>query len=112
MPYAQERQPLGSALGRQYSQLKKQQQKYREQLAKTTEQAKRAELQGKLEQLAVLGLESAQKTYHQAQIAITQGIHPFNLTTGDWQLYQALSTSLCSPLEQLRSLAMRYGTNK
>ena len=106
--------PLGSAIGRQYSLLKKQQQKLSEQLTKTTEQVKCAKLHEELEQLAVLllDLESAQRTYHQAQIAITQAIHPFNLTTGDWQLWQRLSTSLCSPLEQLRSLAKRYGTNK
>ena len=107
-------QPLGSAIGRQYSQLKKQQQKLGEQLAKTTEQVKRTKLERELEQLAVQqqGYESAQSTYHQTLLAITQGIHPFNLTTGNWQLWQELSTNLCSPLKQLRSLAWRYGTNK
>ena len=107
-------QPLGSALGRQYSQLKKQQSKLSEQLAKTTEHAKRSKHQSELEQLAVqwLDWESAQSNYHQTLLAITQAIHPFNLTTGDWQLWQALSTSLSSPLEQLRSLARRHGTSK
>jgi len=66
-------QPLGSAIGRQYSQLKKQQQKLTEQLAKTTEQLKSAKLQGELEQLAVqrLDLESAHNSYHQSLHAIT-----------------------------------------
>ena len=57
-------------------------------------------------------LQESLSTYHQALHAITQAIHPFNLTTGDWQLWQGLSKSLLSPLEQLRSLAICYGTQK
>jgi len=107
-------QPLGSAIGRQLSQLRKQHSQRSEQLAKTTEQTNSAELQKELEQLAVQqqGLESAQRRYHLCLHAITQAIHPFNLTTGDWQLGQELKLSLCSPLERLRSLAQCYGNQK
>jgi len=107
-------QPLGSGIGRHYSQLKKQQQKLSEQLLKTTSEAKRAELQGLLDKLALQQqcLQESLSTYHQALHAITLAIHPFNIITGDWQLWHELSTCLISPLEQLRSQAMRYGTEK
>ncbi len=50
-----------------------------------------------------LDYESAQSTYHQTLHAITQGIHPFNLTTGNWQLWQKLELSLDS---QERTVAL------
>lgn len=105
---------MGCAIGRQFSQLKKQHSQLSEQLTKTGSSAKGVEIQGKLEQVAVQQqrLQEDQKTYHQSLHAITQTIHPFNITTGDWQLWQDLSTCLSSPLQQLHSLAMRYNTNK
>lgn len=107
-------QPLGSAIGRHGGQLRKKYSQLSEQLAKTTEQLKSVELQEALEQLSVQQqrLEVDRKTYHQTLHAITQAIHPFDLTSGHWQLLQDLSTSLSAPLQQMRSLAMRYGTNK
>jgi len=107
-------QPLGSAIGRQYSQLKKQQHKPHEQLTKTISETKLTELEEKREQLTVQrqALESTQITDHQTLLAITQAIHPFNLTTGGWQLGQELSSCLSSSLSQRRSQAIRYGTNK
>jgi len=81
-------QPLGSAIGRQFSQLKKQHSQLSEQLTKTSRSAKRAEIQGILEQvfLQQQRLQEDLRTDHQSLHAITQTIHPFNITTGDWQL--------------------------
>jgi len=57
-------------------------------LAKTREQLKSVELQEALEQLSVQQqrVEVDRKTYHQTLHAITQAIHPFDLTSGHWQL--------------------------
>ena len=107
-------QPLGSAIGRQFAQLKKQHSRLSEQLVKTSSEAKCAEIQEIISQLAAQQqrLQEDQRIYHQSLHAITQTIHPFNITTGDWQLWQDLSTGLSSPLEQLRSLARRYSPSK
>jgi len=60
-------QPLGSVIGRQSIQLKKQQQKLTEGLAKTTEQTKRAELTEALWQLEVQRAIRSGVTGHQVQ---------------------------------------------
>jgi len=103
-------QPLGSAIGRQSSQLRKKHSQLSEQLAKTTASGKPAELQEALEQIAVRqqGTEEDRLTYHQTLHAISQAIHPFDINSGQWQLWQELSTGLSAPLERLSGDALWY----
>jgi hypothetical protein len=107
-------QPMGRAIGRQFSRVRQQQATVQQQDAKTTNEAKRQELQHAIETLEQEQqvLEQAQATYHQAIHAITQTIHPFNIDTGDWQICSDLSHGLQAPLDTLSALAPIYGASK
>ncbi len=43
-------------------------------------------------------------TYHQALCAITKALHPFDDSTGEWQLWQAIEHPLMVPLRELEQL--------
>lgn len=107
-------QPIGSAIGRQVSQLNKKGQTVHQQYAKATNEAKGQELKQSIEviQAQQQTLEQNKNTYHQTLHKITLAIHPFNLITLEWQLFSELSTCLNAPLEQLSALANSYGGNK
>ena len=107
-------QPIGSAIGRQVSQFNKKAQTLQQQYAKVTNEAKRQELK---QSIAVVyrqqqTLEEDKSTYHQALHTITKSVHPFNLITLEWQLFNELSTCLSAPLEKLSTLANSYGGDK
>ena len=107
-------QPIGSAIGRQSAHLAKQIQSLREKIATTSHPSKRTALE---QSLAVLlttktALDQDQEQYHEAIEALTLAIHPFNLSTQEWQLFSPLSEQLISPLEQLRQLGQTYGGAK
>jgi Sec-independent protein translocase protein TatA len=107
-------QPIGSAIGRQVSQLNKKAQTLQEQYAKASNEAKRHELQQSMDALLAQqqGLEEAKTTYHQAIHSITQAIHPFHISNLQWQLFHELSSHLSAPLQQLSTLAHSYGGDK
>ena len=59
--------------------------------------------------LAVLSAQQTtlaqdQQHYHEALEALSLAIHPFNLTTQEWQLFSQTTQRLTIPLEQLRHL--------
>ena len=107
-------QPIGSAIGRQVSQFNKKAQTLQKQYAQATNSLKRQELQRAIdvvcEQQQIL--EEDKNTYHQALQTITLAIHPFNLITRQWQLFDDISTCLNASLKQLSSLAETYGGDK
>ena len=107
-------QPIGSAIGRQIARLAKQVQSVREKIAATPHPSKRAELEQSLTQLlaAQTVLVQDQQHYHQAIEALSLAIHPFHLTTQQWQLFTPLSEQLSIPLAQLRQLGQPYGGAK
>ena len=107
-------QPIGSAIGRQSAHLAKQGQSLREKIATTTHPAKREELEQSLTVLAAAqtALVQDQELYHEAIEALSLAIHPFHLTTQQWQLFTQLSEQLTVPLEQLRQLGQTYGGAK
>ena len=106
--------PIGSAIGRQMSQLKRQQDKLQERYDNTTEPAKLKAIQEAMTLLSQQWQEvkEAHQQYHDALHAITQAIHPFEISTRQWQMFSQLSANLRYPLEQLSSLAQRYGGDK
>jgi hypothetical protein len=106
--------PIGSAIGRQMSQLKRRQDKLQERYDNRTEQALPEAIQQAMALLSQQWQEvkEVQQQYHDALHAITQAIHPFELSTLQWQMFSGLSANLSLPLEQLSSLAQRYGGDK
>ena len=106
--------PIGSAIGRQMSQLKRQQDKLQQRYDKTTEPTKLEAIQQAMTLLSQQWQEvkEAHQQYHDALHAITQAIHPFELSTRQWQMFSQLSANLSQPLEQLSSLAQPYGGEK
>ncbi len=107
-------QPIGSAIGRQVSQLNKKAKTLQQQYAKATNEAKRQKIKESIDSLRGQhqSLEEAKTIYHQARQSITQAIHPFNLSTLEWQLFSEVSKRLRVPLEQLRNLSESYGGQK
>jgi hypothetical protein len=107
-------QPIGSAIGRQVSQLNKKAQKVHQQYTKVTNEAQRQQLKQSIEvvQAQQQTLEQDKNTYQDMLHRITLAIHPFNLITLERQLLNELSTCLNAPLEQLSTLANSYGGNK
>ncbi len=107
-------QPIGSAIGRQVSQFNKKAQTLQKQYTQATNSLKCQELQRALDAVWIQQqtLEEDKNTYHQALQAITLAIHPFNLITLQWQLFDELSTGLSVPLKQLFILAESYGGDK
>ena len=106
--------PIGSAIGRRKSQLKKQQEKLQSQLEKAKDEAQQAERRQTLEQqeqeLEQLGRD--EQSYHQALQSVSTQIHPFELETQQWRMASELPAALESDLKKLTSLADRYGTDK
>jgi len=107
-------QPLGSAIGRQMSQLQKQRAQVHLQVDKTSDASKRQVLQHTLDTLAQhqQALEQAQQTYQTALHTITLAVHPFQIDSLDYQGFSTLSRRLAAPLEALSALALTYGTDK
>ena len=81
MPCVHWAQPIGSAIGRQVSQLSKKAQTLHEQLLKARTDQKREQLQRAINELCAQqrALKQQQTSYHQALHAITQTLHPFKL---------------------------------
>lgn len=108
-------QPLGSALGRQVSQLQKQRTRLQQQVDKTADAAKLSKLQPSLVTLEEQqqALEQAQQIYHTALHDITQSVHPFAIDHPlDGQSFSTVSTALAAPLDALSTLALTYGNDK
>ena len=103
--------PIGSALGRQFSQLKKQHDKLQPQLGTASDPLKRQALQAQIEtnEASQHRLEQDQQTYHDTLERISQSIHPFTVDTQQWQLGNVLATHLECPLKSLSELAQSYG---
>lgn len=106
--------PIGSALGRQFAQLKKHHDKLQQQLRQTHDETKVQALQSQIETSAEAQkrLEQDQRTYHDTLERISQSIHPFTIDTQQWQLGKMLSTQLECPLKSLSKLAQSYGGDK
>ena len=100
-------QPLGRTLGRQLSQLQRQQQTLHEQLKKTISTTRREVLETTLAQtlLRLQTIAQDQEIYHKALHQVTQSVHPFNLNTNESQLVNDVPTALIAPLETLSTLA-------
>ena len=107
-------QPIGSAIGRQVSQLNKKAEKLQQQYAKATNESKRQKLKESIDSIRreQHSLEETKTIYHQALQSITQAIHPFNISTLEWQLFSQVSKRLTVPLEQLCNLSESYGGQK
>ncbi len=107
-------QPIGSAIGERVSQFNKKAQTLQKQYAQATNSLKRQELQRAIDAVCEQQqiLEEDKNTYHQALQTITLAIHPFNLITRQWQLFDDLSTCLNTSLKQLSTLAETYGGDK
>ena len=105
-------QPLGRTIGRQFSQLQRQQQTLHEQLTKKLSTAGRAALEKTLAQtlLKLQTLTQDQEIYHKALHQLTQSVHPFNLKTNESQLVNDVPHALTAPLEILSALANTYET--
>lgn len=107
-------QPIGSAIGRQSAHVAKQIKTLREKIATTPHPSKQVELEQSLAKLleAQTVLTQDQQHYHEAMEALSLAIHPFNLTTQEWQLFSPISEQLTIPLKQLRQLGQTYGGAK
>lgn len=103
--------PLGRAIGRRVSQLNRQCRQLQEKLNQSTCEKKRQTLKTKLEKFEQQQQKVAddQQTYRNALQTISLMTHPFTLDTQQWQLAEALNTSLASPLQALKALAPSYG---
>jgi Family of unknown function (DUF6399) len=103
-------QPLGRTLGRQLSQLQRQQQQLHEQWTKTLSSARREVLEKTLSETSaqLRAVVENQEIYHTALHQVTQYVHPFNLKTNESQLANDLSNRLTSPLEALSKLTKTY----
>ena len=106
--------PIGSTLGRQFAQLKKQHEKLQSQLSKANDLTKRQALQAQIETnvVAQQRLEQDQQTYHETLEEISQIIHPFAFDTHHWQLGKVLAAHLVKPLNSLSVLAESYGGDR
>jgi Family of unknown function (DUF6399) len=105
-------QPLGRSLGRQISQLQRQQENLQAQGGKKLSDARR-EILAQTQATLLLQLErlrSAKQTYHQALQQLTLSIHPFHLETQESQLGNDLAHRLQTPLDTLADLATAHGT--
>ena len=104
-------QPMGSAMGRQSARLAKRVRRLKEKIATTTLPSQRADLAQSLATLSAVQttLAQHQQHYHEGIEALSLAIHPFNLTTQEWQLYNQITQQLSTPLEQLRQLGQTYG---
>ncbi|MDJ0592782.1 MAG: hypothetical protein QNJ72_22795 [Pleurocapsa sp. MO_226.B13] len=102
------------AISESASQFNKKAQTLQQQYVKATHAAKCQELKQSLDAIRTQQptLEEDKTTYHQALQAITLAIHPFNLITQQWQLFDELSTCLSTPLKQLSTLTESYGGDK
>jgi hypothetical protein len=103
--------PIGSALGRQITQLKKQHDTLQKQLKRLCDEREQQALKILIEENLAQQqcLCQDQLTYHETLEEITQMIHPFTLDTQQWQLGKALSNQLAPPLQTLTHLAQSYG---
>ena len=103
-------QPFGRTLGRQLSQLQRQQQTLHEHLKKAISPPRREVLETTLAQtqLKLQTVTQDQEIYHKALHQVTQSVHPFNLNTNESQLVNDVPTALIAPLETLSTLANSY----
>ena len=103
-------QPMSSAIGRQSAHLAKQVKRLNEKIATTTHPSKQGELEQSLATLseAQTGLIQDQQHYHEVIKAISLTIHPFNLNSQAWQLFNEITQQLITPLEGLRQLGQSY----
>ncbi len=106
--------PLGSAIGRQISQLQTQQAKLQQQVALATDATQQQALRQALDSLGHQqhDLAQAQHTYQSALHTITQAVHPFQIETLDWHRLSTLAAALTAPLQALSTLALTYGTDQ
>jgi predicted DNA-binding transcriptional regulator AlpA len=102
-------QPMGQAFSRQLAGLNKQIEKLEVVLKRRSGQTA-AQQQAKLDALTIQyeQIRAEQHTYHAALAQISQTIHPFPLTGGQWQLANRLQTALEPPLQALSQLTA-YG---
>lgn len=103
--------PIGSALGRQLSSLKKQHEKLEKQLHTPVDESQQQSLQAQLDDNLVQQqqLTQAQQSYHDTLEDISLAVHPFTPDTQQWQLGQALYNQLTPCLKTLTQLAQSYG---
>ena len=103
--------PMGSALGRQLAQLKKQHDKLQKQLKSCSDEAKQQSLKALIEENTAQQqcLCEDQRIYHDALEEISQIIHPFNRETQQWRLGEDLTTDLTPTLQTLTKLTQSYG---
>ncbi|UJB71374.1 FlxA-like family protein (plasmid) [Acaryochloris sp. 'Moss Beach'] len=107
-------QPIGSDMGRQISQLNKKATVLQQQLLNVRSEAKQQQLQQSIAEISAQqqSLEQDKTAYHQVLHRLTQVIHPFNIKTLEWQLFDDLSAELKAPLAQMSALAKTYGAQK
>ena len=103
--------PMGSALGRQIAQLRKQHDKLQKQLKPCSDEAKQQSLKALIEENTAQQqrLRQDQRTYHETLEEISQIIHPFTRDTQQWRLSKDLTSDLAPSLQTLTKLAQSYG---
>jgi len=99
-------QPLGQSLGRQLSSVDQELKKLQQRLDKTRNPAQQQTFEASKNhsEQRLSTRQHWQQTYHQALWAITKALHPFDDSTGEWQLWQALEDRLMTPLRELEQL--------
>jgi hypothetical protein len=107
-------QPIGSALGRQQSQLAKANKTRKAKWEATQDEVKRRQQSQALDELSTqqAALAQDQQDYQTAIITITLSLHPFTLDPPEPQTGSEIATTLNQPLTQLRRLANTYGSQK